>query len=164
MMLSARTIYQAGTVILRASTSGGRRLRRRHQQRYSFSAAATITSISQILPHVEISTNPYDLKVHGRGESYHPTAPPAAVVMPTSIEDVVAIVRTCAEHRTPIIPYGAGTSVEGHVCALQEGSICMDMTLLNSIVIEENDGQGLPDPIATVGAGVTRKRLNEELR
>jgi D-lactate dehydrogenase (cytochrome) len=109
-----------------------------------------------------MSTNPYDLETHGRGESYHPTAAPFAVVTPTCVADVVAIVRRCAQRKIPIIPYGTGTSVEGHVCALH-GGISMDMAQFNKIEFEES-ADSLPDPIAKVGAGVTRKRLNEALR
>ena len=54
---------------------------------------------------------------HGAGESFHPPDPPDAVVFPRSTEEVSAIVRSCAEHDTPIIPFGAGTSLEGHVNA-----------------------------------------------
>lgn len=113
-------------------------------------------------PHVEISTNPYDLEAHGKGESFHPVTPPSAVVSPSSVDDVVAIVRHCALRRIPIIPFGAGTSVEGHVAALH-GGISVDMCKFGSIEFEKND-ESLPDPIVKVGAGVRRKRLNEELR
>jgi D-lactate dehydrogenase (cytochrome) len=122
-----------------------------------------VESLREALPsHVEISTNTYDLESHGKGESYHPTAPPFAVVHPSNVDDVVAIVRHCASHKIPVIPFGAGTSVEGHVAALH-GGISVDMQKFDSIEFEENQ-ESLPDPIARVGAGVTRKRLNEELR
>jgi D-lactate dehydrogenase (cytochrome) len=131
----------------------------------SFSSlpASFLDELAKLLPsHVGISTNPYDLETHGRGESYHPTAAPSAVVTPSCVADVVAIVRHCAQQIIPIIPYGAGTSVEGHVCALY-GGISMDMTQFNTIEFEER-ANSLPNPIAKVGAGVTRKRLNEALR
>lgn len=127
------------------------------------SAASFVESLKDALPlHVEISTNPYDLEAHGRGESYHPTAPPSAVVSPSNVDDVVAIVRHCSLHKIPIIPYGVGTSVEGHVAALH-GGISVDMHKFDSIEFDEGE-ESLPDPIAKVGAGVTRKRLNAELR
>ena len=131
----------------------------------SFSSlpASFLEELANSLPsHVGMSTNPYDLETHGRGESYHPTAAPSAVVTPSCVADVVAIVRHCAQQIIPIIPYGAGTSVEGHVCALH-GGISMDMAQFNKIEFEES-ADSLPDPIAKVGAGVTRKRLNEALR
>jgi D-lactate dehydrogenase (cytochrome) len=128
----------------------------------SLPASFLLELITKLPSHVEISTNPYDLESHGRGESYHPTAAPSAVIKPSSVADVVAIVRHCAQYRIPIIPYGAGTSVEGHVCALH-GGVSMDMAKFNRVEFEES-ADSLPDPIAIVGAGVTRKRLNEELR
>jgi D-lactate dehydrogenase (cytochrome) len=140
-------------------------LSRRHSGLFSSASlpASFLDELINKLPsHVEISTNPYDLERHGRGESYHPTAAPSAVITPSSVADVVAIARHCAQHRVPIIPYGAGTSVEGHVCALY-GGVSMDMAKFNTVEFEDS-ANSLPDPIAMVGAGVTRKRLNEELR
>lgn len=126
-------------------------------------AADIIESLQTALPsHVEISVNPYELQSHGKGESYHPTMAPFCIVYPENTDDVVAIARHCYANHVPVIPYGAGTSVEGHVAALH-GGICVDMTKLDSIEFEENP-QGLPDPFAKVGAGVTRKRLNKALR
>jgi len=131
--------------------------------RFLSSAINLVDCLKEALPpQVEISTNIYDLEAHGKGESYHPTAPPSAVVTPSNVDDVVAIVRHCALHKIPIVPYGVGTSVEGHVAALH-GGISVDMNKFDSIKFDENE-ESLPDPIAEVGAGVTRKRLNEELR
>ena len=135
----------------------------RRSRSLSSAAEPLVEALTKALPqHITISTNPYDLDAHGRGESYHATAPPTAVVTPSSVDDVVAIVHHCATHGIPIIPYGVGTSVEGHVCALH-GGISVDMTQFNTIEFQESD-DSLPDPIAKVGAGVTRKRLNDELR
>ncbi|MEK9969298.1 MAG: FAD-binding protein, partial [Ferrovibrio sp.] len=58
---------------------------------------------------------------HGRDESWAMPSPPDAVVFPHSTEEVVEIVKICAAHGLPIIPYGAGTSLEGHVTAVQGG-------------------------------------------
>lgn len=132
-------------------------------RRLASSSETIFQALSSALPsHVDISCNPYDCELHGHGESYHPTAAPWAVVTPTCVDDVVAIVKHCAQWRIPLIPYGAGTSVEGHVCALH-GGISVDMTKFDTVEFEQID-ESLPDPIANVGAGVTRKRLNEELR
>jgi D-lactate dehydrogenase (cytochrome) len=154
-MLKRSRILSSRTGIIPRSTS---RFLSIESSSHSF-----IQSLEDVLPsHVEISTNSYDLMTHGKGESYHPTAPPAAVVSPTCIEDVVAIVRHCSLHKIPIIPFGAGTSVEGHLAALH-GGISMDMCKFDTIEFEDNE-ESLPDAIVCVGAGVTRKRLNEELR
>src|SRR5512133_2630978 len=55
---------------------------------------------------------------HGADESFHPVAAPDAVVFPASTEEAAAIVGVCARHKAPIVPFGAGSSLEGHVQAL----------------------------------------------
>ena len=95
---------------------------------------------------------------HGRDESYHPTMPPDAVVFPKSTDEVAEIVRLCGRHKTPVIPYGVGTSLEGGIGAVN-GGVCLDLGGLDRIL--RIDAQ---DMDVTVEAGVTRKRLNEELR
>jgi len=94
---------------------------------------------------------------HGAGFSYHTCAPPDWVVYPLSTEEISAIVRICAANRIPIIPFGAGTSVEGHILALQ-GGVCIDLRLMNRI-IEINQA----DMYATIQPGVTRNQLDEAL-
>lgn len=118
----------------------------------------------------ELVTNPYELDRHGRGESFHPTQPPEAILKPTSEEQVSAILSFCHEHSVPVVPFGVGTSVEGHVCCL-EGGISLDTVNLNSIQLPSDlssslssSDDALPDPIARVGAGVTRHTLNQALR
>ena len=54
----------------------------------------------------------------GKDESFHASVPPDAVVTPKSTEEVSQIVKLCAEHGVPVIPYGTGTALEGHVAAL----------------------------------------------
>ena len=95
---------------------------------------------------------------HGRDESVHRPAPPDAVVLAESTEEVASVVRLCAEHNVPVIPYGVGSSVEGHVLA-PNGGVSLDLSLMNQIlVIHAEDGD------ATVQAGVTRKQLNDALK
>ncbi|MEZ5100790.1 MAG: FAD-linked oxidase C-terminal domain-containing protein [Thermoleophilia bacterium] len=95
---------------------------------------------------------------HARGEAYHPAALPDVVVFPESVEEVVAIVERCRARRVPIVPVGAGTSLEGNVNALH-GGVSVDMTHMNRIL-----RIGQEDLDVTVQAGVTRKQLNDRLR
>jgi D-lactate dehydrogenase (cytochrome) len=95
---------------------------------------------------------------HAHGESYHAPAPPDVVVYPTSTDEVARIVAECARTKTPVVPFGAGTSLEGHVQALR-GGVCIDVTQMNAILDVRVD-----DLDVTVQAGVTRLQLNEHLK
>ena len=95
---------------------------------------------------------------HSRGESYHPAVLPHAVVFPESNEAVQAIVRACGRHRCPIVPFGAASSLEGHVNPVH-GGVSIDMTRMNRVLRVSAD-----DLDATVQAGVTRKQFEKHLR
>jgi D-lactate dehydrogenase (cytochrome) len=104
-----------------------------------------------------LSTDPSILNRHGKDESYHPAMPPDAVAFPDTTEEVSAIVKICAEYKVPMIPFGAGTSLEGHISALH-GGLSIDLSRMNRI-LEINPG----DLDATVEAGVTYRELNVSL-
>jgi D-lactate dehydrogenase (cytochrome) len=84
--------------------------------------------------------------------------PPDAVVYPQSTEDVQRIVRICGEHGLPIIPFGVGSSLEGHVNAPQ-GGVSIDFRDMNKLVAVHAE-----DLDCVVEPGITRKALNEQLR
>ncbi len=95
---------------------------------------------------------------HGKDESYHTPHAPEAVAFAQSTEEVSEIVKVCARFKTPVIPFGTGTSLEGGVAALH-GGICIDVSQMNK-VLQVN----VEDLDVTVQAGVTRKQLNEYIR
>src|SRR3954469_12798062 len=95
---------------------------------------------------------------HSHGESYHPPAAPDVVCFPSSTEEVAAIAALSARYRLPIVPFGAGTSLEGHVQALS-GGITIDLREMKQIL-----RIGAEDLDVTVEAGVTRLQLARALR
>lgn len=95
---------------------------------------------------------------HGRDESMYATCPPDAVVFARSTDDVVTVVKLCNEYDVPVIAFGAGSSIEGHVLPFS-GGVTIDLSEMNHIVAVNPE-----DLTATVQAGVTRKQLNHETR
>jgi len=95
---------------------------------------------------------------HANALTWHAPEPPDAVAYATSIDDVVAVVRTCAAHRLPLVAFGTGTSLEGQVNA-PAGGICLDLSRMNRVLAVRPD-----DMDCTVEAGVTRLQLNADLR
>ena len=110
------------------------------------------------IPGANLSTAAAVREHHSRGESHHPASPPHAVVFPETTEDVQAVVRACVRHRCPIVPFGAGSSLEGHVNPVR-GGVSIDMTRMNRILRVSAD-----DLDADVQAGVTRKQFEKHLR
>jgi D-lactate dehydrogenase (cytochrome) len=95
---------------------------------------------------------------HGATTNWLATQAPDAVIFVESTDEVVEIVKVCAANRVPVIPFGVGTSLEGHVNA-PGGGICIDLSRMNKVVAVHAE-----DLDCTVEAGVTRKQLNEYLR
>jgi D-lactate dehydrogenase (cytochrome) len=95
---------------------------------------------------------------HGHTLTWIPNQPPDAVVFPQSTEEVSQIVKLCAAQGVPVIAFGTGTSLEGHVNAAF-GGVCIDMSQIKRIIAVHAE-----DLDVVVEAGVTRKELNEHLR
>jgi D-lactate dehydrogenase (cytochrome) len=125
-------------------------------------AAATVAdgkrALTDLLGADRVALGDDVLSQHGHDESFHPEARPDAVVWPRSTEEAAAIVRIAAARRLPLIPFGAGTSLEGHVAALA-GGISVDMREMNAI-----SNLSLEDLDVHVQAGVTRRQLDARLR
>ena len=105
-----------------------------------------------------VSTSESVREHHSHGESWHAPGLPDAVAFPTSTEEVAAIVRLCAEHRTPIVPFGMGSSLEGHVNAIH-GGVSIDMTRMTRVLRLSTE-----DLDIGVEAGLTRLKLDAHLK
>ncbi|GJP52978.1 hypothetical protein CLOM_g12130 [Closterium sp. NIES-68] len=118
---------------------------------------ALLRRLQSIVGDSNVTTNRTVLEQHGRDESYHEPMPPDAVVFPQSTHHVQQLVAACAARRVPIIPYGAGTSLEGHVAALC-GGVSIDLSQLSQVLEVHAE-----DMDCRVQAGVTRQQLNHHL-
>ena len=118
---------------------------------------SVITELKALLGD-RLSTSQAVRDRHGTDEAYYATMAPDGVAFANSTEEVAEIVKICAAHNTPVIPYGTGTSLEGHVHA-PHGGISIDLMNMNE-VLEVN----AEDLDCRVQPGVTRKQLNEYLR
>ena len=119
--------------------------------------AACLNALRQLLGD-RVSTGESVRAHHGRDESSFAPAPPDAVVFPQSTDEVAAIAKLCAAHDVPMIAFGIGSSLEGHVLAVR-GGVSIDLSQMNRVLAVNAE-----DLDAIVQAGVTRKQLNEALR
>jgi D-lactate dehydrogenase (cytochrome) len=95
---------------------------------------------------------------HSHGESWHAAAPPDAVVFPESTAEVARIVGACARERIPVIPFGMGSSLEGHVNAIH-GGVSVDLMRMQRVLRLSAE-----DLDVTVEAGLTHRKLNDHLK
>jgi D-lactate dehydrogenase (cytochrome) len=136
------------------------------------------TDLSHVLPHITAPRETPDALIdklkarfgercstalsvrtqHGRDESSFEAPPPSAVVFAESTQDVADAVRLAGDHDVPVIPFGVGSSLEGHLLAVQ-GGISVDVSRMNRVLSIDAD-----DLTVTVQPGVTRKQLNDELK
>lgn len=132
-------------------------------------APASLAAVRKPLPEVfvtalksqfgeRMSTAAAVREHHGRDESPFAPQPPDAVVFAQSTDDVVALIKLAGRWRVPVIPFGVGSSLEGHLLAVQ-GGVSLDLGAMNSVLSIDAD-----DLTATVQAGVTRKQLNAALK
>ena len=106
----------------------------------------------------KVATSQAVREQHGHTTTWIANQPPDAVVFAASTEDVQDTVRICAEHRVPVIPFGTGTSLEGHVNA-PFGGVSIDLREMNRVLAVHTE-----DLDCVIEPGVTRKALNEHLR
>jgi len=129
-----------------------------------FGSAANAQSLKRALGELQIllgsraTTSMVQREHHSHGESYHKPSLPDIVCFPGTTREVSEIMRISAGHRIPVIPFGAGTSVEGHVNAIH-GGVAIDIREMNKIL-----RISVPDCDATVEAGVTRLQLVKALK
>jgi len=105
-----------------------------------------------------VSTSAAVREHHGKDESYFPYALPDAVVYVKTTEEVRDVVNICRRHRVPMIAFGVGTSLEGHILAVN-GGVSIDLSQMNQVLAVHE-----ADLDAVVQAGVTRKQLNEYVK
>jgi len=120
-------------------------------------AADVLTERLKTLLGDRCSTNPTLREHHSHGESWHPPGSPDVVVFPTSTDEVSEVVKIAGRVGAPIVPFGAGSSLEGHVNALA-GGVSIDMTRMNRVLRINAE-----DLDAAVEAGVTHRQLNKAL-
>ena len=118
---------------------------------------ATVSALRDLLGD-RLSTGPSILDQHSQDEAYTTPARPDAVAFPETTQEVSAILRICSQHSCPVIPYGIGSSLEGHIVPVQ-GGITIDTSRMNKVLeVHESDLDAVVEP------GVTRVQLNDALR
>ncbi len=118
------------------------------------------SAIAELAPHFgdRLSRAAAVREQHGHDEAHHAPHPPDAVIWPRSTAEAALVARTCHAHGCPIVPWGTGTSLEGHVIPVQ-GGISLDFAQMDQVLAVHAE-----DMDVVVQPGITRKRLNEHLR
>jgi D-lactate dehydrogenase (cytochrome) len=118
--------------------------------------AAFVTDLEALLGD-RCTTNPTQIEHHSHSESWHPAGAPDVVAFPVSTDEVSAVMKAAARHGAAVVPFGAGSSLEGHVNAVA-GGVSIDLSRMNRVLRVSAD-----DLDATVEAGVTHRQLNKAL-
>jgi D-lactate dehydrogenase (cytochrome) len=126
--------------------------------RDSASRRAAIAALTEAFGHNRVATAQAVREQHGNTVTWLPNQPPDAVIFPQSTEEVQRIVRICAQHDMPIVAFGTGSSLEGHVNA-PEGGVSLDFRDMNKVLAVHAE-----DLDCVIEPGITRKALNEHLR
>lgn len=117
-----------------------------------------VSALLSFLTDEQVSINETILNLHSKDESYHKGSHPDIVVYPKNASEVSQIIQKAGEFQTPIIPFGVGSSLEGHVIPYKKG-ITMNFTEMNRILEVKEE-----DFLVKVQPGVTRSQLNKELK
>src|SRR2546426_451719 len=122
---------------------------------------SSLEQLQALLGDGKVSTSPSVLEQHGRDENFPEVRPPLAVAYAESREDVQAVLEWCRTQRIPLIPFGAGTSLEGALVPAHPGIpvLSLDLSRMNRVVSIQPDNF-----LAVVQPGITRTALNEALR
>ena len=121
-------------------------------------AADTVIALAQELMGDRMTTNATLRDQHSHGEDAHPHRQPDAVAFVETTEETARLLSLCHTHNVPVVPFGAGTSLEGHVTPIR-GGISIDLSRMTEILKVNAD-----DMDCRIQAGVTRQQLNESLR
>uniref|UniRef100_A0A942SUR2 D-lactate dehydrogenase (cytochrome) n=2 Tax=Neobacillus citreus TaxID=2833578 RepID=A0A942SUR2_9BACI len=131
---------------------------KRNQVKVMLTTEELVASLKSVLPAEQVSINETIREQHGKDESYHTPSMPDVVVFPASTEEVIKIMKLASQYKVPVVPFGRGTSLEGHVIPYDHG-ITIDFSLMNKVLeVRENDF------LVRVQPGVTRTQLNKELK
>ena len=122
------------------------------------SRQAAIAALTEAFGHNRVVTAQAVREQHGNTVTWLPNEPPDAVVFPQSTEEVQQIVRICAQHKMPIVAFGTGSSLEGHINA-PAGGVSLDFRDMNKVLAVHAE-----DLDCVIEPGITRKALNEHLR
>ncbi|MCM3706416.1 MULTISPECIES: FAD-binding oxidoreductase [Cytobacillus] len=117
-----------------------------------------LQALREILTEQQVTENQTVRELHGRDESYHSESLPDLVVFPETAQQVSEVVKLANKYKVPIVPFGLGSSLEGHVIPYEHG-ITIDFSLMNKVLeVRESDF------LVRVQPGVTRTQLNKELK